>query len=457
MTNEEVLIVDDDEEFSSTLMRGLRTTDVDASFLTASTPEKASVVFAQRRPSVVILDLNLNEKQGVQAGFDLLRKFLVMSPASRIIVLTGHGSIEYGIRAISLGAAHFIEKPARIDHLSVLIQDGFAQAALRREVENLRNKSEEAGISGFVGTSPQIRRVLERIQYASRTSQPVFITGETGTGKGVCARAIHRLSRRSSGSFIRYSPTFLTPDLVNSELFGHLRGSFTGASDSRKGLVAEADGGTLFLDEIDELPGETQVSILGLVQDRTYRPVGSNLEQHSDFRLIAASNQPIVESLENGKLRKDLFHRIAHLQIHIPPLRERKEDIRPLALHILNSLIEREEMRVHEIESAVFPVLSAWDWPGNIRELEAAIESAAFHASFRGRGIITCEDMTITPPASPNPETFHEKVEDFKLRLIREALVRNHGNQLKAAADLGMDRSSLRRILHRNPSAVRPS
>lgn len=447
-----VLLVDDDSEGVLSLVRALKSAPVNARFHAAGNTEEAMKIFSERRPSVVVLDLCLDENQGVSSGFSLLQQFLSLSEICRIIVLTGHGSTEYGIRALSLGAAHFLEKPAEVPHLTALINDGLSQAALRAELSLLKNREISTTFVGITGESTKTKDLIGQVQYAAHTSQPVLLSGETGTGKGLCAMAIHRLSRRSANRFIRYQPTFLTPDLVNSELFGHVKGAFTGAAEARKGLLAEANHGTLFLDEINELPQETQIAFLGVLQDKVMRAVGSNQELSTDFRLIAAVGGTPEECLVSGTLRKDLYHRIAHLRIHLPPLRERKEDIPLIASHVLAQLREKEEADVHEVSDDALFILSRYDWPGNIRELGAVVESAAYHAQFKGRKFVLPEDISwgAAPSSAPGEERdFHANVEAYRRKLVEEALARNAGNQVKAAAEIGLDRKSIARILKR--------
>ncbi len=450
-----VLLVDDDSEGVLSLVRALKSAPINAHFHAAGNAEEAMKIFSGKKPSVIVLDLCIDESQGVSSGFSLLQQFLSLSEICRVIILTGNGSTEYGVRAISLGAAHFLEKPADIPHLTALINDGLSQAALRAELSLLRNKEISTAFVGIIGESTKTKDLIGQVQYAAQTSQPVLLSGETGTGKGLCAMAIHRLGGRSANRFIRYQPTFLTPDLVNSELFGHVKGAFTGASEPRKGLLAEANHGTLFLDEINELPQETQIALLGVLQDKVMRPVGSNQEQPTDFRLITAVGNFPEECLASGTLRKDFYHRIAHLRIHLPPLRERREDIPSIASHVLAQLREKEEADVHEVSDDALFILSRYDWPGNIRELDAVVEAAAYHAQFKGRKFVLPEDVRCGTSDSGEPaeeRDFHANVETYRRRLVEEALARNGGNQVRAAAEIGLDRKSIARILKRRAS-----
>jgi DNA-binding NtrC family response regulator len=294
--------------------------------------------------------------------------------------------------------------------------------------------------------------------------QPVLITGETGTGKGECALAIHRFGKRSTGRFVRYQPSTGSQDLIASDLFGHSRGSYTGAIGNRRGLIEEASGGTLFLDEIDEFGIATQVALLGVLQEKRIRPVGENREVSVDFRLVCASNCDLDRAVSNGKLREDFYHRIAHLVIHLIPLRERKEDIPLLALHILEEINRRGELPLIGISEEAEDFLKIHTWPGNIRELVATVENGAYKATFDGREVISKADIAFVrsiaskPGVEPGGEgetagalvgNFKEKVEQYKMLLIRQSLARNQGNISRAAAELGLDRTSFKRLLRR--------
>ena len=449
-----ILLVDDDSEATLSLARGIRAAGLVAEVRAAPDREKALAVLREFDPQAAVIDLNLNPKEGVESGFAVLREILAASRFCRVIVLTGNAGVENGVRALNSGAASFLEKPADLNHLCAIVKDCVRQSNIRRDYEALRERGERPDIGSLIiGESQAIERVKEAVLYAASNSQPVLIAGETGSGKGLCALAVHRFSSRHSGRFVRYQPNFGSADLVNSDLFGHIKGSFTGAHNDRKGLIAEANHGTLFLDEIDELPPETQVALLGVLQDRRFRALGSDKEQEINFRLVIASNRDIEECLKNGKLRKDFYHRAAHIEIRIPPLRERLEDIEVLSRFMLESLAEKEEVHVFDMEASAIERLKKHSWPGNVRELQSVVEGAAFKAQFRGGSAISVDDITIKGDMGVSPGgggSFNDRVREFKLKLINEALVRSGGNQVRAAEDLGLDRSTMRRILARD-------
>jgi DNA-binding NtrC family response regulator len=451
---DQLLLIDDDAEAAASLSKALRAHGLNCLMQVSSNPLKAVKQVQKIRPQVCLLDLCLDEALGVESGFKTLEQILKTDDTCRVIVLTGHGSVTHGVRALSAGASNFIQKPADVPHLVALIRDGISQANLRRNYSLLKTEKEQSLVSSLIGTSQHTEAVKKQILYAASNNQSVFITGETGTGKGFCASLIHRLSTRSSRPFIRYQPRFGTSDLINSDLFGHVKGAFTGAESERQGLISEAAGGTLFLDEIDELPIETQISLLGVLQDKVIRPVGSSKECSADFRLLAASNRCPEESLESGKIRSDFYHRVAHFRILLTPLRERPEDILPLSNHALFRLRAKENLNVFSIDDAAHEKLADYTWPGNIRELEAVIENAAYLADYEHRGVILEQDIQTHKKLSAPLKSFASQVQAFKLELIQAALKKHQGNQVKAAQDLDLDRSSMRRIMEKTEGAL---
>jgi DNA-binding NtrC family response regulator len=447
-----VLVVDDDSDAALSLVKALKVEQPDISFHAATSVGVARSLFETERPNVAILDLHLEPGRGVESGFALAQQLLSIDSTSRIIVLTGHGSVEHGIRALNLGASSFLEKPADIAHLAALVQDCVAQSRIRRAHAALENSRAEGVTQTLVGNSAAIAAVRTQLVQVSQTLQPVLLVGETGTGKGVSALAIHKLSKRSQRKFVRYQPTFASADLVSSDLFGHAKGAFTGALEERSGLIAESDGGTLFLDEIEELPVETQVALLGVLQEKRVRRVGSDQERAVDFRLICATNADPDADLSNGKLRRDFYHRVAHAVITLPPLRSRIEDIDPLAAHILERLRDRESVNVFEIDAAALAIFRSHSWPGNVRELEAAVEGAAYRALAQGRTTIMAVDVAVPGRAAERRDVLSlpDQIEEYRLKLVREALDKCGGNQVQTAKLLGIDRTSLRRIIERN-------
>jgi two-component system response regulator GlrR len=449
----DILLVDDDGELVLSLARVLSPLVAPCKIAAAGSAAMALEVLKKDAPKVAVVDLCLDEKVGVESGFALVTRLRADYPDMRVIVLTGHSSVAHGVKAMHLGAASFLEKPADPFHLAAIIKDAISHADLLRAYRELARGEAQRMPSELCGSSRAIQQLREEIEFAASSNQPVLLLGETGSGKSLCARLIHELSKRGSRRCVFYHPNFAGGDIVQSELFGHVKGAFTGATDSRNGLAQEADGGTLFIDELDAVPSGTQVLLLDLVQERRIRPVGADRFHAVDCRFIAATNQPIADALAQQRIRADLYHRLAHCIITIPSLRERVEDVGPLAERALARVSERESLRVIGFEDDVVDVLRGYTWPGNVRELLGVVEHAAYRAQFKGRARIAREDVQArlvsgTSPTSVSKEegSFHEQVESFKRTLVRHALEVTGGNQAQAAERLGIDRGTIRRL-----------
>jgi DNA-binding NtrC family response regulator len=449
-----ILLVDDDEKATEVLTRALQRRDKALSILNAKNREQALSYISKECIDAVVVDLSLDPARGPESGLELISEILSNDPAIRILVLTGHGADDYGIEAVQRGAGSFIEKPADSDHLHALLVDAVRCTKIKRGYLRLQYTPENLSrLTGLESRNSAMVNVIEQVAYAASNKQAVLLIGETGTGKGVLARAIHSASQRHAEPFIRFQTSFGSADLVASELFGHQRGSFTGASADRRGLLEEAHRGTLFLDEVDQLPQETQVLLLNTLQEKVFRRVGSNKEIKSDFRLITASNRPMDQLLGENGLREDFYHRIAHSKIVIPPLRDRREDIEPLSRGFIERLASNENLPVRDISQEAISRLTGHAWPGNIRELQACVEGAVYSANYNGRKTLTEADLRLSSEkreTSIAPLCFRERVNSFEFQLVQDALRRCDNNQSKAAQLLQMDRTSLRRILSRN-------
>lgn len=448
-----VLFIDDDEQSSGALINTLLRRNAPFVCHSATNEQQGLTSAKQHMPHVVVLDLTLDPSIGPESGLAVLGKLIASDPTTRILVLTGHGSEAMGITALRHGAASFLVKPVDPNHLVAVIEDGISYATLKRRLRESNAMSDDLiRRTGLSSSSPAMHKVIEAAAFAGTNLQPVLLVGETGTGKGVIARAIHRCSERHNGPFVRLQPSFGGSDLVSSELFGHEKGAFTGALSPRRGLIEEANEGTLFIDEVDELPTDSQVSLLNVLQEKIFRRLGSNLERSSNFRLIAAMNRSVEETLETKKLRHDFYHRIAHLTIHIPPLRERMDDIPDLAREFVLELAGRENFPVYGLTDQALAVLSHHAWPGNIRELQAVVEGATYRARFFKRHMVEVEDIELAREkrAITVSGSFRERVRAYEIDLVRHALSQNDHNQVRAAQSLQMDRSTLRRILSRD-------
>lgn len=447
-----ILLVDDDKTASEALIRSLKRRGASYDFHLAENRDQALRLAEDLSPEAIVLDLSLDPIQGPESGLALIGDLLDVASCSRVLVLTGHGGDDFGVRALKEGAASFLEKPAEADHLLALISDAVSFAALKRQYQRLSSTPENAGtLLGISTKSRVMHTVLERAAFAASTSQPLLILGETGVGKGVLAQAVHNADTRSRGAFIRFQPSFGSSDLTASELFGHKKGAFTGAISDRKGLLEEAHEGTLFIDEVGELSPETQVLLLHTLQERVFRPVGGSRDIRSSFRLIAATNRTLEELTELKLLRADFFHRIAHVTITIPPLRERPEDILDLAQQFLSALCHREKLSVQGFSADAVRALRRYSWPGNVRELLAVVESGAYHSAFEQRSFIEPADLGLKQRKGSRESdlSFRERVQLYELQLVRDAMQKHGGNQCKAADSLKIDRIVLRRILSR--------
>lgn len=450
-----VVLIDDDTSASQALIRRLGREEGAYLFVHFDCAETALASIPQLQPEVVVVDLSLRIDEGPKSGLRCIHQLSSLDPTIRILALTGHEASEYGLEALHHGAASFLQKPAALPHLLSLIRDGVLYSQLKRQALKRRDYSAEFETQlGINSESEAMRGVLQQAHFAASNSAPVLLLGETGTGKGVLARAIHLASSRAKKHFIRIQPQYGSPELVASELFGHSRGAFTGALQARKGLLEEAHLGTVFLDEVDQLPRETQVALLEVLQEKLFRPLGNNRETRSEFRLIAASNRRREELVQPNGLREDFFHRIAHTTIVIPALRERAEDIPALARGALASLTEKEGLPVHGLTPDAIDWLVRQPWPGNIRQLHAVVESAAYKAAYVQQSLI---DVTLFTSKQQTGSqmfggTFREKVRAYEQSLVREALTAHGQNQSKAAESLHLDRTSLRRILAREDS-----
>lgn len=450
-----VLLVDDEKEQCEALIRALKRQGGDENYIYAQNDAEAFAIIEKYNPGAVVLDLNLDISIGPSSGLELISKILRKDNTIRIIVLTGHGSEEFGIEALQRGAASFLQKPADTLLLLVLIRDALNFSNLQRRYIELRSSDSYLTLSGLKSRSSAMAPAIEAAVFAASNSQAVLITGETGTGKGVFAQAIHKASKRARYSFVRAQPSFGSKDLSASELFGHVRGAFTGASEDRKGLIEEAHRGTLFIDEVAELTNSIQVMLLETLQEKTFRKIGGNKELQSDFRLISATNKQTKEILSKDLLRSDFYHRIAHIVINIPPLRERPEDILDLSELFLNSIANRDNLRVYGFTKEAKEKLLDYDYPGNVRQLQAAIEVAACIADFNKQSLISTKHINLSNEDNihiNNALSLKEKVALFQIQQVEQSLRIHNHNQSKAAEFLKIDRTQLRRILRKKTS-----
>ena len=442
-TRQRVLIVEDDADAAGAMTLLLEPRGFVVR--TAGSGSEARKTLETWHPDLVLMDLVLPDVQGLE----LLEHFKSASPDCQVLMVTGYGSVPMVVEAMNAGAFSFIEKP--IDMSLLFAQLDKAQEKRALSVENRHLREELKGQStchGLIARSEKMRQICALIKTVAPSDASVLIHGENGTGKEIVATAIHQQSRRAAGPFIKVNCAAIPAELIESELFGHRRGSFTGAIADRMGLLELADGGSLLLDEIGEMPAALQVKLLRVLQEREFRPVGSSRTMRSDFRLICATNVDLDAALADRKLREDLFFRINTVTIPIPPLRERPEDIPLLVEHFVQRYAERHQRDVDRCDAEALRVLQRYRWPGNVRELEHAIERAVIVATSQ---VISVGDL---PPsvvadqsAPPSDVRFlippHHTMEEIERLAIIQTLERTHGNKRAAASILGMYRPTL--------------
>ncbi len=433
------LVVDDDVNAASTLSELVASEGFTTS--TASNLQEARRQMAIRRPDVVLLDLMLPDG----SGMDLIQD-VESRATTEIILMTGHASLESSIEALRLGAADYLIKPVNIAQLQGILSRVARPADLKSEINNLRGELRTLGRFGnLLGVSPVMQRVYDQIARVAPTAATVLITGESGTGKEMVAQTIHQLSRRKKQPFLAVNCGAISPQLIESEMFGHEKGSFTGASRQHRGYFERAHGGTLFLDEITEMPLELQVKLLRVLESGTFSRVGSDDVLQGDVRIIAASNRVPMEAVASGKLREDLHYRLEVFPLQVPSLRDRQEDIGLLSNHFLAELNRTEDSAKVFAPDAI-DVLRAYRWPGNVRELRNVVQ----------RAYIMAEDDTIDSRDLPQDLGLQKQdtgpylnvavgatIADVERRLVYATLDQCGGKKEKAAEMLGISLKTL--------------
>jgi two-component system response regulator PilR (NtrC family) len=387
-------------------------------------------------------------------GIDLVREIKAEDPHAAVIVMTAYSSDKTAIEAMKAGAYDYIPKPFDVEELRVMAQKALERTALEEQNLYLRRELEgKYTFSNIIGSSRRMQEIFRLVERVARTSSTVLVHGESGTGKELIARAIHFASPRAEARFLSINCGALPENLLESELFGHVRGAFTGAVREKKGLFQEADRGTLFLDEIGEMTPAMQVKLLRALQERTVRPVGGNREEAVDVRIIAATNQDLETLIDGGEFREDLYYRINVIPLHLPPLRQRREDIPLLVEHFLKKFSEEMDLgEPRRISVEAMRVLEAYPWPGNVRELENAIERAVALSSeptltTRDLPAHLLEGRPVASAAVTLPEEgldLEAHLERIRAELMTQALDRAGGVQTKAAELLGMSFRSFR-------------
>ncbi len=450
-----VLIVDDEKHTREGLQQAL---EDHYDVAVAGNADEAFNLLEAQPYDVIITDLRMPGKSGLR----VIDKALTLPNKPVVIMITAFGNIETAVEAMKRGAFDFLTKPVNLEKLEILLQRALKTRNLEVEVRQLHERLDERfSFEGIVGNSPKLREVIERVKLVAPSRATILIEGETGSGKELIAQAIHQASPRARGPFVAVHCAALPPTLLESELFGHERGAFTGATERRIGRFEAADDGTLFLDEIGEISTATQVKLLRFLETKSVERIGSMKPIPLDVRLVAASNQNLEQRVKEGTFREDLFFRLNVVRITMPPLRERVEDVPLLLDHYLKSFSAENNVPPLTIEPGAMRHLQAYAWPGNIRELRNFVENAVvlrrggritefdLEPKFRGEAAPAGGSAPAAPAAAPmaNPLS----VEENEKRLLREALLKARGNRTKAAAFMGISRRTLHRKLAQWP------
>jgi DNA-binding NtrC family response regulator len=456
--NPELLVVDDDPDEGHLLAGVLHERGVNA--VAVESAERALEELDHRVFSAVLADVNLGRGM---SGLELCERIRERALDVPVIVITGAGNLETAVAAIRVGAYDFVTKPIAPDALMIAVERAVEHSELRNEVRRLRVEADAAKpIHGILGSSPALRDVVELIRRVSDSDATVLVTGESGTGKELISRAVHDLGPRKDRPFVAINCAAVPAGLLESELFGHVKGAFTDAKRSRPGLFVQASGGTVFLDEIGEMPMEMQPKLLRVLQERKVRPVGSEEELPVDTRVVCATNRDLEAEVESGRFREDLFYRVNVVGIRVPPLRERGSDILVLAQHFATRIAERTGKTPHSISPEAGRRMLDYDWPGNVRELENCIE----------RAVALCRGAEISVDDLPEKVRAHEPsrmivggddasdlvtLAEMERRYVRKVLGAVGGNKSQAARVLGIDRRSLYRRLDAREATVEGS
>jgi len=443
MAEKTILLVDDDASLRRVLAHHL--TEAGYRVLTAVDGKAGLDLFTEEQVEMVITDIQMPE----MSGLDLLRRIRVMNPDTVVLVITAYGSIETAVEAMKLGAHDYITKPFNREELLLTVAKGLEYTALVRENRSLKQFIESRfSLDNMIGTSAAMRRVYALVEKVARADLAVLITGESGTGKELIAKAIHQCSERREGPFVVINCGAIPEGLLESELFGHRKGAFTGAYANTRGKVEAADKGTVLLDEIGELPPALQVKLLRVIEGGEFTRVGETETRRADVRFLAATNRDLSKMVEDGRFREDLYFRLKVVPIHLPPLRERREDIPLLADHFLRDASQRFNRPALRFEKDVFRYFQAYAWPGNVRELKHTVERLAVIAeddnvSFKDLP----ENLTATTGAAANvliqlPDDGID-LEEVEREILRQALEKHGGNQTRTAQYLNITRSAL--------------
>lgn len=439
-----ILLVDDEEPILEQMRRAFES---DHEVFTSSNEKEALAIFAQEKPTVVTLDLSLSQSDPVDlGGMRLLEQFLTQDPATRVIVLTGNNDDTNALRAVRLGAFDYYTKPLRVDELKVMIQRAIHIHRLQKKLHQSQSVGRET-FYGIVGKSDGMRNIFRFIERVAASDISVLIGGESGTGKEVVARSIHQHSQRKNNPFIVVNCGAIPENLLESELFGHEKGAFTGAHTQKKGRFELANGGTLFLDEIGELVPSLQVKLLRFLQDRKIERVGGTHSIELDVRIVAATNRDLKKDMENRVFREDLYYRLKVVPLDIPPLREHKDDILPLAQHFLQKYCLEHHKASKTFSVDAEEALLNYPWPGNVRELENLISRSVVLGSDT---ILHSSDLGFTSELTSTDVNLKSAKQAMEIDFVKKALTRHKGVVSRAARELGISRVNLYELIEKH-------
>jgi len=442
MTAARILVVDDEASARTALGEFLRSEGHEVE--TAADGFKAIARFAEFEPDLVLTDLNMPGIDGVE----LLGKLKEMNPELPVVVMTAYGGVETAVAAMHQGAADYLTKPLNLDELLIVIARTLESSKLRREANDLRHQLRDRyAFDNIVGSSPEMQRVFKTVAQIAPSRATVLLSGESGTGKELVAAAIHHHSPRNGGPFVKLHCAALAETLLESELFGHERGAYTGADRKREGRFEQANGGTLFLDEIGEISLGTQVKLLRVLQEREFERVGGGQTLHVDVRVIAATNRDLKLMVEAGKFREDLYYRLNVIALTLPSLRQRPSDVPGLAMHFLRRHAAENGKAVNHISDQALTLIAGYSWPGNVRELENVIERAVVLAD--GDTIETTHlppELAVAPRRSSLPGVPGATLDELERYAILKTMESVGGSTSRAAEILGI---SVRKIQYK--------
>jgi two-component system, NtrC family, response regulator AtoC len=438
-----ILLVDDEAKIRNALSQALREDGHEV--VAAGSPREAQRLLARAAFDLLLIDNLMPEL----TGLDVIRELVATTTAEerpQILLMTAHATVESAIEAMKLGALDYLQKPFEVDELLVVVNRALDHQRLRTQHGYLlKERDEEFNQYGIVGRSRRIQDVIRTAEMVAKTKSTVLITGETGTGKEMVARAIHFHSPQRENPLVKVNCAALPENLLESELFGHVRGAFTGALNNKKGKFALADGGSIFLDEIGTMAPPLQSKLLRVLQEREFEPLGSERSHKVDVRVIAATNRDIRQMASTGQFQEDLYYRLNVIPIHMPPLRERREDIPLLVDHFVRKHAQRAGKRIEGLEPGVLDALQSADWPGNVRELENTVERAVVLSPGAkiGPEVVRLLGVASAPPAGLPSQSLRANLDWAERETVRRALEAANGVKKDAAEAMGISQRAL--------------